>query len=116
MPFLPSTDFATIIDGLEPVTLRRRRTDADPAEARIACALRTTVKTHELAAGGGKYTASDAVWHLPAAELSEPPALGDLLCDGAGRRWAVLEVARTTLGTRWRCIARIVLDLEDLTD
>jgi hypothetical protein len=42
--------------------------------------------------------------------------LGDVLRDNQGRQWTVLEVARTTLGSRWRCAARnlaIVYALDD---
>ena len=112
----PSTDFVQAADGLEAVTLRRRGSDLVSAGTAIAHALRRVVTTREAAASGGRVTASDVTWNLPAAELTEPPRLGDILCDASGRRWTVLDVARTTLGSRWRCTSRnlaVVYGLDD---
>ena len=116
IPFDPSTDFIHTADGLETATLRRRGSTTGAVGTVITHALRRAVTTREAAASGGRYTASDVTWHLPVAELTESPRLGDVLCDAAGRRWTVLEVARTTLGSRWRCTSRslaVVYGLDD---
>jgi hypothetical protein len=111
----PSDDFSAVCDGLETVTLcRRGSTPGDPGTV-VAHALSSGVTMREAAASSGRYTASDVTWHLPVAELPDAPRLGDLIVGGQ-RRWTVLEVQRTTLGTRWRCIARslaVVYGLDD---
>ena len=115
IPFDPSTDFIHSADGLETATLRRRSTPGALGTV-ITHALRRSVTTREAAASGGRYTASDVTWHLPVAELAEAPRLGDVLCDAAGRHWTVLDVAQTTLGSRWQCTSRslaVVYGLDD---
>ncbi len=55
-------------------------------------------------------------WHLATEQLSNAPQLGDVITDGEGRRWTVLDVQLTTLRTRWRCAARnlaVVYALDD---
>ena len=53
---------------------------------------------------------------MPAAELPEPPRLGDVILDGDDRRWTILIVKRTTLGVRWRCETRDVAIAHGLDD
>jgi hypothetical protein len=105
MPFNPTTDLDTL-DGLEPVTLHRHGESPDALGTTIAHAVRRAVTTREAGSSSGRYLASDVVWHLGVSELPESPSPGDVLCDADGRRWTVLDVARTTLGTRWRCRSR----------
>jgi len=105
-----------VADGTEPVTLRRGY-GSDLPDTPIAHALRrmaTTAEgdihnrynTRKEPPSGGRYTASNAVWHLPREELGDAPRPGDAILDQAGRRWTILEVQRATLGTRWQCAAR----------
>jgi hypothetical protein len=102
----PSSDFALVADGLEPVTLLPGGASFAAAGTAIAHALRRPVTTHEAAASDGRYTASDVTWHLPVAEVPGRPRLGDVLRDAEGIRWVVLEVVQTTLGSRWQCTSR----------
>ncbi len=118
-------DFSTIADGLETVTLLRRETPGGPGET-IVHALRRAMGVAEVIGenrrnveSDGRYTAADVSWSLPAAELASPPRLGDVLQDGAGRRWTILDVRLVALGARWRCFTRelsIAFGLEDLID
>ncbi len=103
--FDPSTDFETITDGLEAVTLNRRGSSADVS---VTNALQRDVTTSEIAASDGQYTQGDVRWHLPAAEVSATPKIGDNIVDAAGDYWAVLNVQLATLSNRWRCITRNV--------
>ena len=116
--FDPTDDFATVLDGLETVTLLRRGTSPGDGET-IAHALRRAVVTGEATivnrgdvnksvASDGQQTAADVVWHLPVAEVVVAPRLGDVILDGQQQRWTILEVKCTMLGTRWRCTARNV--------
>ena len=117
--FDPSDDFAAITDGVETVTLLRRGSTSGAAGTVIAHALRRAMTAgeativsrgdvHRKVASGGRHTAADLAWHLPVAELAEAPRLGDVIVDGDQQRWTILEVKRTTLGARWRCMARNV--------
>jgi hypothetical protein len=104
--FDPSADFALVADATESVTVERR--DAPPGlpGAAVLHALRRAMTAREVAESNGRYVAGDAAWHLPAAELQEPPAVGDRIVDAAGRRFTILAVQEATCGTRWRCAAR----------
>jgi hypothetical protein len=96
------TDFAAVADRLEAVTLERR----DGAPTPLAGALRRAVTTREAAISDGKYTSGDVRWHLSAAELTKPPALGDRIIDGAGQSWTILEMRLATCGSRFECVTR----------
>ena len=115
----PSDDLTTVSDGLETVTLLRRGSTSGLAGTVIAHALRraisaaeaaivTTGDVHKNVPSDGQYAAAAVVWHLPVTELPMAPQLGDVILDGQGQRWTILEVKRTTLGTRWRCETRDV--------
>jgi hypothetical protein len=102
-PFNPNDDFVTVTDGLAAVTVSR---PDGSLTVEVAHALRLAVKTREARRSGGRYTASDVVWHLPAAELPEAPRLGDLIVDADSRKWTILQVREVTEGRRWRCVTR----------
>jgi len=112
----PSADFAQVTDGTQPVTLLRRGQTPGAAGTAVAHALRRAVSVAEAAESDGRYTAGDVTWHLPCGEAAPAPRLGDVILDGSGQRWTILEVRLTTLGSRWRCTARnlaVVYGLDD---
>jgi len=116
LDFDPGDDFAAVTDQLQPVTLSR---PDGGATAQVAHALRRVMTTSEARQSGGKYTAGDVAWHLPASELTTLPRLGDVIIDGQGGRWTVLVVHRATIDTRWRCVCRnlaLVHGLDDFVD
>jgi hypothetical protein len=111
--FDPSDDLA-ISDGTEAVTLLRCGTTPGGAGTAISHALRRAISSAEAAINtssdvhknvpsGGQYTAATVIWHLPVAELPVAPRAGDVILDGDGQRWTILEVKCATLGVRWRC-------------
>ena len=111
-----SSDLSTIADGLEAVTYRRRGERSGSTGTAIEHALRRAVTIQEASASDGRYTTSDVAWHLSAADLTQSPRLGDMVCDAAGQRWTVLSAVRTMLGSRWKCVTRslaIVFGLDD---
>ena len=109
--FDPDGDFADTIDGLETVTLLRRgssgATVVTHALRRAATTDEPTLhnrsNTRKVVPGGGRHTASEVTWHLPAEQLGSSPGLGDSIVDADGRRWTILDVQLTTLRSRWRC-------------
>jgi hypothetical protein len=111
--FDPSTDFETITDGLEPVTLNRRGSSANVS---IAKALQRAVTTGEVEASNGQYTQGDVRWHLPKAEVTDTPKIGDSIVDAGGTYWAILTVQEATLSARWRCVSRDVVIQYGLDD
>jgi hypothetical protein len=116
LTFDPSGDFVQVTDQLEAVTVRPRDSSADTA---VGHALRRGVTTGEADASDGRYTAGDVAWHLPAAELPDPPQPGDAVIDADARRWTVLVVLASTLAGRWRCVARdlaLAHGLDDYVD
>jgi len=127
LSFNPANDFPTVADGTETVTLLRRGAAPDTPGIQIDGALRGPAATAEPIVGGrhevrrqadsdGNVLSSDLVWHLPAAELDGPPQPGDVLLDGAGTRWTILEARSVTLQTRWRVITRNLAIAHGLDD
>ncbi|MGW8256755.1 MAG: hypothetical protein ACWGMZ_04645 [Thermoguttaceae bacterium] len=115
--FDPTADFSLIADQTETVTLFRRRITPGDAGTTINHALRRAVNVAELAASNrnevrryintdGQCLATDVNWHLPTDGLAEPPAIGDVILDGDGRRWTILSLQLIMLRTRWRCFSR----------
>ena len=103
--FDPSTDFETITDGLEAVTLNRRGSSSNVS---VTSALQRAVSTSEVAGSDGQYTQGDVRWHLPGAEVpsTAPPRIGDSIVDAAGDYWVILSQRLDTLTARWRCVTR----------
>lgn len=111
--FDPGTDFESICDGLEAVTLNRRGSSSDVS---VSAALRRNVSTTEITASNGRLMSGDTRWHLPAAEVATSPRMGDWIVDSSSNYWQILEVRQDTLSNRWRCVTRnlrIAFGLED---
>jgi len=96
-------DFATIVDGSEPVTVRRWYS---PETISVAAAWRSSSKVEEVEIGSGDYARHDAVWQLPWSPADDGPRLGDLVIDAADQCWTIITVERPRLGTRYKCLAR----------
>jgi hypothetical protein len=111
--FDPTDDFPSVTDAVEAVTVRR---PGSSAASTVAHALRQAVRTREAERSEGRYTAADVVWHLPAAEIAQPPRPGDVIVDAGIGRWTVLEVAQATFRSRWRCVARNLALFHGLDD
>lgn len=111
--FDPSTDFEDITDGLEAITLDRRGTSANVS---VTAALQRMISTTEVVASDGKLRSGDVRWHLPNAQVTTTPRMGDWIVDGSANRWQILQVDDATLQNRWMCAARnlrIAYGLED---
>ena len=101
-----ANDFA-LFDGLETVTLTPR----NPTGAAVANVkgLRRVQRQANIAASPGEMPSepTDLVWHLWTASLGGAvPKNGDTLTDSAGVVWTILELHKTTLGTRYRAVCR----------
>jgi hypothetical protein len=100
--FNPRSDFADLVDNLEPVSLVRR----DGQRIDIVGALRRAGEMREPDASDGAVAAHDVVWHLPASEVGATPELDDVVLDSSGVEWFVQAVESHELTGRWRCAAR----------
>ncbi len=101
--FDPTGDFSSVVDRVEAVTVKR---PGSSQTSSTTGALRRAVTTREAQASQGEYTLSDVVWHLPAGDVTEPPRPADIIVDGDGTLWTVLDVSQTTADSRWRCVCR----------
>jgi hypothetical protein len=109
-------DFATILDGLEAVVVKRQHT---PETILVAKAWRYVSKVEEVELGSTDYARHDVIWQLPWEAANEPPRLGDRVIDAAGQCWTILTVERPRLDTRFRCLARnlhLAFGLDTLVD
>jgi hypothetical protein len=109
-------DFATIIDGAEPITLKRRDS---PVTIAIAKAWRHSSRTSEAEPSEGHAAQSDVVWQFPWTSGTDLPRLGDTLNDAAGNCFTILSIERLPAGTRLRCVTRnlsLVYQLNDRVD
>lgn len=127
MMFDPTNDMRDVADGLETVTLLRRGGTPGDAGTVIAHALRRASVTSEAVAfnssdvrkqmaADGHCSSVDLAWHLPIAELPLAPCLGDVILDGAGQRWTILDVKQAAKSTRWRCNTRNLVVAHRLDD
>lgn len=111
--FDPSTDFEDITDGLETITLDRRGSSNNVT---VTAALQRMISTSELTASNGKLQSGDVRWHLPNAQVTTTPRMGDWIEDAGGNRFQILMVDNATLQNRWMCAARnlrVAYGLED---
>lgn len=111
--FDPSTDFETITDGLEPVTMNRRNSSLNVS---VTHAFQRAVITSEVEASNGQYTQGDVGWHFPKTEVSTTPKIGDSIVDAGGTWWAVLTVKEEELLGCWKCVSRNVIVQYGLDD
>ncbi len=108
-----SRDFVRIADGVEAVTILR---PGSVVRMAVPHALHQGIRMGEAADSDGRYLASDVVWHLPFFEFDAAPRPGDVILDAREQRWTMLDVRRTTLDTRWRCVARNLAIAHGLDD
>jgi len=109
-------DFAAILDGGEPITLKRRDSAATIA---VAKAWRFSSRTGEAEPSGGHVAQRDIVWQFPWDDANQPPRLGDAILDAAGECFTILSVEPLGAKTRWRCTTRnlrLVYQLNDRID
>jgi len=100
--FDPSTDFETVGDGLEIVTLQVYGED----DQTIEHAHRNQVTMKEAAASNGLARQGDTIWQWPLAETPTRPPLGSVIVDGKGDRWTILGIDEQLLGSKWSATCR----------
>ncbi len=96
-------DFSTILDGGEPLTLRRRGTTTTIA---VPVAWRYTSLTQAAEPGIAGVTRGDVAWQFEWDSAVAPPHVGDQLIDAANDFWTILSVEIRGNSSRLRCHAR----------
>lgn len=98
-----SSDFNTILDGFEAVTLKRR----DSADTVVVPkAWRYSSQTEEAVSGVSDVARSDVVWQFAWDDAAVEPAIGDKIIDGSGLCWTILSIDKLGAKTRFRCLSR----------
>jgi len=100
--FDPSSDFETVTDGLEAVTLQV----AGQEDQAIAHAHRNQAKNAEADEADGDVRQGDTTWQWPAAESPTRPPLGSVIVDGAGDHWTILAIDNQVLRSKWSATCR----------
>lgn len=101
--FDPSTDFETIIDGAQSVTLKRRGSTETVSVSAVQIRGDLTQQSEN---AGGHVAKTDRTWHVIMPEATEGPRLGDRLVGSDGRHFTVLSTDHILQGRRYRCQCR----------
>ena len=106
-------DFATILDGVGPVTLKRRGS-ADTVA--VPKAWRYSSRTQQAEPGMPGVAQSDVVWQFVWEEAGDPPRIGDSVIDGANECWTILSIEVRGNNSRLRCVTRNLRIVHQLDD
>jgi hypothetical protein len=106
-------DFSTILDGAEPVTVKRRDT-ADTIA--VPKAWRFSSDVAEATAGVQDVARSDVVWQFTWNDAVARPRIGDYILDAASNSWTILSVGELGAKTRLRCVTRNLFFVHALVD
>lgn len=108
MIFDPSSDFA-LFDGANVAALAR----ADGSESEDVSTIQRWVSSYEAEKSDGKYTTSDAVFHISGVDLDGSPIVGDKITKDS-TVWRVLGTRWESLTQRWELISRALKILDSL--
>lgn len=103
-----TADEYLIWEDLQPITLRSLTTGFTYLDNMIGNAKRRAIGWKEMAASQGVYTSQDTLWLLPAPELPSgvEPKPGDIVLDGDGTSWTILEAPKNKFKNTRRCTCR----------
>jgi len=99
-PLSISDDFASIVDGLEEVTL----VVAGRADVAVTSAHRNQLAMDDPDQAAGEVRRGSTVWQWPLSETPERPPLGSVIVDDAGNRHTILELAEQVLGSKYSAV------------
>jgi len=106
-------DFSTILDGAEPISLKRHGVAGVVA---IPKAWRYSAETAEARAGVSGVVRSDVVWQFGWDDVVDRPRVGDSLVDAANECWTILAVVERGNKSRLQCITRNLRLVHQLDD
>jgi hypothetical protein len=92
-----------LVDGTEPITYYRRTTGDNYDDGTSVANAKRRVTQQTIAQTMGQMTSQQLVWHIWAGQLGgAAPKIGDVIEDGAGVTWNVVDRNVETQGTRFR--------------
>lgn len=106
-------DFAMILDGTEPTTLKRR---GSATTISVPKAWRYSSIAQTAEPGVAAAVQSDVVWQFGWSDSVEKPRVGDLLIDAAHDSWTILSVEVRGNNSRLRCQTRNLRIAHELTN
>jgi hypothetical protein len=106
-------DFATIVDGAQATTLKRRGSATTIA---VPKAWRYSLIAQAAEPGVAAAVQSDVVWQFGWSDSVEKPRVGDLLIDAAHECWTILSVEVRGNNSRLRCQTRNLRIAHELTN
>lgn len=114
--FDPSSDFISIIDFSESITLTFKKRDAVPSvdgyvaeafvDVPVARALKRALSSRDVALLGGLVRFGDRKFHVPSAGLPYVPDSSTQIIDADGDRYAVFHVEHSVATSRYTLYAR----------
>src|SRR3990172_7295877 len=113
LEFNIGSDFSTILDGVEAITLKRRGSAATVA---VPKAWRYSSETQEAEVGVAGVVRCDVVWQFEWDESADVPRVGDALIDAANECWTILAVVARGSRSRLQCITRNLRVVHQLDD
>ncbi len=90
-----------VVDNLETVSL----TDLSLTGQSVEGAFSTPLKTREIEASNGRYTAGDRRFHLPIVNTTSTPQVGGTITD-ASFTYTILDVDKAAMSGIWKVAAR----------
>lgn len=107
---LDITDDFAVVDNVETVTL----TAQDGTDQTVASCFSTPLRTREIEASDGKYTAGDRRFHLPTDNVTGLPEVGGTITD-SDYTYTILDVERAVMSGIWKLASRKLAIFSDLT-
>lgn len=98
---LDITDDFSVVDNLESVTL----TDLQSGGQTVDDCFSTPLKTREIEASNGRYTAGDRRFHLPTDNVTGKPCVGGTITD-ADYQYTILDVDHAVMSGIWKVTCR----------
>lgn len=107
-----SSDFPTVVDTLEPITLKDRACTSESTPL----AWRFFEQANPIAGSDGAVVAVETTWQVPATEGAVAPSVGGRVISVDGKCSVITRVDRLRAATRWRCVARRVQGRSDIAE
>lgn len=96
-----TADFS-VVDNLETVTVTRLDKEHEDVESSFF----TPIKTREITASNGRYTAGDVRCHLPIVNTTMKPVVGGTITTTGGDVYVILDVDNAGMSGIYKCGAR----------
>ena len=96
-------DFS-IVDNLETVTVTAKNNSDESVDSCFS----TPIRTREIAASNGRYTAGDVRFHVPVDNTTAPPAVVIVPPTSGGEVYTILDVDNAGMSGIYKCGSRLL--------